>query len=75
MQVTIHPYNIDILNLILTARKAYVPDNSLLSLKNNINSPFWQMVLDSLGGEKRQGVLHCPPHEGIGREEGADVRK
>lgn len=33
------------------------------------------MVLDSLGGEKRQEILHCPPHEGTGREEAADVRK
>lgn len=33
------------------------------------------MVLDSLGEEKRQEILHCPPHEGIGREEAADVRK
>lgn len=52
-----------------------VPNTLLVNQKYIINSPFWRMVLDSLGGEKRQEILHCPPHEGIGREEAADVRE
>lgn len=33
------------------------------------------MVGDSLNGERTLELLHCPPHEGTGREEAADVRK
>lgn len=52
-----------------------VPDNSKIRQTIVIYSPFWRMVLDSLSGETTQEILHCPPYEGIGREEAADVRK
>ena len=61
--------------LISTLWTRYVSENPFITLRNLINSPFWRMVLDSLIGEKRREILHCPPHEGIGREEAADVRK